>query len=481
MSASDTLKRKRSRSPPHLGRVVSAGAGDTDEPVVFCDGQGVPTRTGAAVFPVPSPVSLPCSFFLEGNSQNKSSYLWRRVCTLQMLTPPTTARLFVNAVDVTDLVHSLGEPAFDGALPEPDVRARLAKLHHEWPELPGSDAQVKGLTLLYVKDCLADESQETRVVRFRDALGISDCPANAERWSRLRHLVESPHDVVMASAEGAGWQTFEEFCAIPEMASWNAEAAVVFFKVPPGTGSPLVQRHQKCGSCFEQAPVVMARYVFWRNSAGAADHAQVDLTALMLRCRTAAELWAFVDADAGGSSLQSLPYLTGLSGDDVVTIQKRKLTPDRLVKYYDRYGPGLISGLRVADDLTLPVRHDRHQAELYPVTKGLHAMVLVGYRRDAGQLLFLVQNWWKESQFLEVTSEYLQLRSASVSFITSSDAKRWPKLFPQTSGVCIESVVSGRETFGEPERVCCVQGPRDALSLKGCCPSPTMSCRSEWA
>jgi hypothetical protein len=53
------------------------------------------------------------------------------------------------------------------------------------------------------------------------------------------------------------------------------------------------------------------------------------------------------------------------------------------------------------------------------VLETLHAMVLVGYRDDEKlkETYFLVQNWWKDRYFIEVTASYLEAAQADVVFV----------------------------------------------------------------
>jgi hypothetical protein len=52
-------------------------------------------------------------------------------------------------------------------------------------------------------------------------------------------------------------------------------------------------------------------------------------------------------------------------------------------------------------------------------TIGFHAMVLVGHRYEKckNKLYFLLQNWWKNKQFIEVDEDYLEISGANITFI----------------------------------------------------------------
>jgi hypothetical protein len=61
-------------------------------------------------------------------------------------------------------------------------------------------------------------------------------------------------------------------------------------------------------------------------------------------------------------------------------------------------------------------------------------MALVGHRQAAdGRQFFLLQNWWKLKQFVEVDYEYLEKSGATVYFIKTPQTEI-PKAFPQLAG-----------------------------------------------
>jgi hypothetical protein len=238
-------------------------------------------------------------------------------------------RVYVGKVDVTDVVHSTHIDA-------PVIQTRIAQLKSEWgwwARWGLSHDQVKGLALLYTKGCLANKRPERRVSDFKDVL------KDRQQWVRLLHLVEHRRDRSHATVAEAGWQTWTDFCGLPGMAVW-ATTPTVFFNQYDGA---LAQRRQLLGSrfaCFEQASVVVGLYAMWKNRvARGLDpcHKQVDLTALMLQHRSAETMWSFVDSDIGGSSLESVPSLTGTPFRDVHSILSRVLSFGELQAHLDRY------------------------------------------------------------------------------------------------------------------------------------------------
>ena len=44
-------------------------------------------------------------------------------------------------------------------------------------------------------------------------------------------------------------------------------------------------------------------------------------------------------------------------------------------------------------------------------------MNLIGYRIENNKYYYLLQNWWKNKQFIEVDSDYMQSCNAIVTFV----------------------------------------------------------------
>ena len=76
----------------------------------------------------------------------------------------------------------------------------------------------------------------------------------------------------------------------------------------------------------------------------------------------------------------------------------------------------------------------------------MHAMVLVGARKEGGKHYFLLQNWWKQKQFVEVDVDCLKSRGATVYFVETPQTKI-PKSFPQTHGIFAENEMDKGEDY----------------------------------
>jgi hypothetical protein len=59
----------------------------------------------------------------------------------------------------------------------------------------------------------------------------------------------------------------------------------------------------------------------------------------------------------------------------------------------------------------------QHIGSMTTASKGNHAMVLVGIRKEGDATRYLVQNWWKKKAFVEMDDEYLSACGALVNFV----------------------------------------------------------------
>jgi len=79
---------------------------------------------------------------------------------------------------------------------------------------------------------------------------------------------------------------------------------------------------------------------------------------------------------------------------------------------------------------------------------GNHALALVGHRQDeTGRMFFLLQNWWKKKQFVEVDESYLKGSGATVYFIETPQT-RVPPYFSTHAGHFFEL-----EALDKPEGI----------------------------
>jgi hypothetical protein len=93
---------------------------------------------------------------------------------------------------------------------------------------------------------------------------------------------------------------------------------------------------------------------------------------------------------------------------------------DGLMESLREYGPALVSTFRVQPDFVTEGVTHHHGLPTGAKTDDYHAMVLVGIRIDAsGNIFYLMQNWWKGKQFVEVSRQYMIDCGANFHFVVT--------------------------------------------------------------
>lgn len=198
------------------------------------------------------------------------------------------------------------------------------------------------------------------------------------------------------------------------------------------------RRVQKLSVCFIHAPVVLLANLQHKTEKKKVE--MVDITKWVREYFRSQALYDLFFVHKGGSSrdilkalleLDSRPFVKGL--DDI--------TPDLL----DKYGPGLISYFQVYDDLKEKgrLRYDGVPAG----SQGpRHSMLLIGVRdaiqSGSSKRFFLVQNWSKDKQFIEMSEEYMDRCDATVVFVRRPQHFRAMPL-PTVDGVYAETELAG--------------------------------------
>ena len=218
-----------------------------------------------------------------------------------------------------------------------------------------------------------------------------------------------------------GWHTFPNF--LRRHPAWKSPPAYVFHR---DKGVSVPQRQQQpSGLCYLHAPEVLQHYLVSQHQPGVG---MIDMTKMIRRLYSARKLERHIFDDEGGYSVGVLKWILVANS---VTFSSGF---DQITQNLQRYGPGLVDGFEVFSDFYHSALHSFDGAP-HGDFIGHHAMVLIGSRTDAnGKQWFLLQNWWKTSQFVEVTEAYLRASSATVHFVVTPQ-KTIPNKFPTYDNV----------------------------------------------
>jgi hypothetical protein len=278
------------------------------------------------------------------------------------------------------------------------------------------------------------------------------------RRDRIERLLRHDGDITSDTAFD-GLQTFE--MAMTVLPVWaDTKKAFIFHRdvrasfdltrctSVDDTGVSLAQRHQKSGLCYIHAPEIVQHYLvqlYWlRHPATTGpdgDVGMIDMAKMIRQSFSAADLKKHIFEDAGGSSHTMLKNI--LVQGSVIFSEGLTMAGDRL----KQYGPGLVAEFEVFSDFYNEPELYSYDGKPTGQSIGHHAMVLIGARTDNNdKRWFLLQNWWKKKQFVEVSEEYLEACGATVYFVKTTQPKI-PDEFPTQTHPFAEN-----ENIDKPER-----------------------------
>ncbi|GKZ00819.1 hypothetical protein MPSEU_001033600 [Mayamaea pseudoterrestris] len=161
----------------------------------------------------------------------------------------------------------------------------------------------------------------------------------------------------------------------------------------------------------------------------------------------------------GGSSCAILKHnlkvkkLLSWDSEDIRTdlIDNFTITYPEIWSCLQACGPALVSHFAVDTNFyesRLPQnRSDRclpHFSGSYNKDKheGYHSMVLVAIKRGETEWTLILQNWWVEMQFLEVTAEYFVSAGAELIWVVKSQTEM-PIKYPLTKAILADTQIDG--------------------------------------
>lgn len=177
----------------------------------------------------------------------------------------------------------------------------------------------------------------------------------------------------------------------------------------------IIQRVQYGRHCFLNAPLTMFIYLLLMNS-GQQVPTQ-DLRAFVLCNLDGRDFFDFIDG-LGGYSKQVIEMLVGPQAD-IFTISEKEFSQGIVTKeFLAEHGAVLVSGCKLFPEFCGGSNVDYtgvqyKYMDAIPIDSSIkaenHAMLIV----DETDGTYLLQNWWKNAQFLEVSKAFLLSRKCS--------------------------------------------------------------------
>ena len=287
-------------------------------------------------------------------------------------------------------------------------------------------------------------------------------------FERLNRLLSDSGDVGSDSIP-SDVMSFET--AIELMPEWQSNlTSYVFFRDDPDIQylgvQVVVQRVQQNSLCHMYAPVLMQYYLLLKYKHGNGVSTILNLAKYIREVYNPRMLASYI---IEGKGILSDRFLSSILGEDsVVRMVNFNKIDTALLK---RYGPVLLTMFNVCDDFGVEGRlvysldgcnatpreapvyigcdflvlEDRllfaKGYETMGRCRGYHAMVIVGVRKVGSSRRFLVQNWWRRHQFVEISQEYLETQPpvGPSAYVVHSAPRAIPARFAQRAWRYAES------------------------------------------
>jgi hypothetical protein len=265
-----------------------------------------------------------------------------------------------------------------------------------------TEEQCSILAFLHARNIIIRDPRHRSIIHiiFREA---SAFPARyVELYKRLARMVSKTSD----GLNQIPWyvMSFDQF--IWRYAQWRDPAtSYIFHRDDPAVArkdNVLLQRvHDGLG--YMHAPIMLQHYMKCRDTNSSCLHQVLDVTRYILGSFTPANLKRNILKER--ASISSKEFLgrilnpgTLLNNANVESIHR---------EFLQNHGPVLLPQFAVRSDFCTGGQHV-HTGPATGGYTGLHAMLLIGVRVEGDTRRFLLQNWWRHCQFVEVDLEYLE-------------------------------------------------------------------------
>jgi hypothetical protein len=242
---------------------------------------------------------------------------------------------------------------------------------------------------------------------------------------------------------------FNKFCT--RCPAWSHSGVTLFWKKYQNIEDLLVLRRQHSGLCFMHAPVTLQHYLVCISQGRKSDVGMTNIALYIKRYWKGKRLADYLVRDSGSDSysfFEEINHEVPNLSENLERVHLNQVSSS----FWDRIlsevavKPILVSNFRVNKTF-----HESGEVSFSVVDNsdfvGLHAILLIGGRKDAaGDYFFLLQNWWLNRFFIEVSAKYLQKSGACLTIVLC-DVDKIPKDYPilrdgyaETSADCSEKL-----------------------------------------
>ena len=272
-------------------------------------------------------------------------------------------------------------------------------LDHSGLSIVFTEREINALAFLYSKRIFDKRRLDGCMeILFSTASEDSGCIEH----HRLISLVERGCDFTQKTVP----ETVQSFAqSLAGLNGWkNDEDAFIFYRDDEVVGSKrdgIVQRVSEESLCYLHAPVVLQRCLIAKYRRDNSPLEMIDITKFVSRHLDHDQLTRHLFF-CGGNSREILRCI--LTPDSEMDIG---LIDDIDPSFMKKHGPGLMMQFRVHSDFM-----DEHLLIHTGIPTGSyvgdHSMLLIGVKGSGESKMFLVQNWWRKKQFVQISVTYMK-------------------------------------------------------------------------
>jgi hypothetical protein len=359
--------------------------------------------------------------------------------------PPSSSKACKISAGVTAEVAAIEKRRDSWKISDDDANSAMALMKADG--LTDEEMQDDLRIFLYAKGIMRDEESVVRKKKFDNLLNPDGALVSDEARTKLKSARERLRRIVVKGEVGKNFDEaaslFDAFVA--KHPEWGPEKSFVVFRdhqLLKGKQHAYVERVQLSGLCYMHAPVILQHYLVSMHSHDAVP--MLDMAVYLKKHMSAEALERHIWLNKGGDSHA---FLEKILVQDPVPVFDSVSAKHDLASSLLQYGPGLVSGFKVEKKFNSDKW--KHIGTQKIDSTGLHAMVLVGFRKQGNGIRYLLQNWWKTKPFIEVDADYLESCGAIAHFMKTVQDRMGE--FPTNSHDHVECEMLDAEEIFDPE------------------------------
>ena len=356
--------------------------------------------------------------------------------------PPSSSKTAKTNVAVTKEIAVIEKHRDSWKLSDDDANYAIALMKADG--LTDDEMKDDLRVFLYAKGIMKDKSKAVRKEEFDNLLNPDGAMVSDKVRKKLKLARERLRRIVVKGEVGKNFNEeaslFDAF--VTNHPEWGPGKSFVVFRdheLLKDKPHAYVERVQLSGLCYMHAPVILQHFLVAMFSDDAIP--MLDMAIYLKKHISAKLLERRIWDDEGGDSQT---FLKNILVKTPTPMFLARSGTDELESYLKSFGPALISRFEVEE--AFDSVNWQHIGSMTTASKGNHAMVLVGIRKEGDATRYLVQNWWKKKAFVEMDGEYLSACGAVVNFVQTQQTAMGA--YPNNAHDHVEcEMLDAQETF----------------------------------